>query len=180
KVETGAAHEQGPMAAALDLGDDPVGLGLEASDREAVAGLGQVEEVMGHLLLFRGRGLGRPDVHAPVHLHGVDGDDLHVLQGAGRLQGERRLARGRGPDEGEPCSPPIAQTATTGIRARRAGRSTTSTSAPRRWCGAAPVTSTVATVPTGSSPPPKWTSLFCRVRPVRTDGSRLLGPSTTT
>ena len=63
-----------------------------------------------------------------------------------------------------------------------AGR-VTSTSSPRRWWRAAPVTRPRRRSRRRGAGPAraaKWTSLFCPVRPVITDGSRLDGPSTTT
>ncbi len=75
------------------------------------------------------------DVHAPVDLHRVDGDDLDVAQCAGRLQSERGLPRRGGADEREVHDPPRfrgAYPAVTGMRMRRGGAAVvTSTSSPR-------------------------------------------------
>jgi hypothetical protein len=63
-----------------------------------VVRVAQVDQVVGHALHLRARRLGGPDVHAPVDLHAVDGDDL----GAELLRDPQRhlgLAGGRRADD---------------------------------------------------------------------------------
>jgi hypothetical protein len=141
EVQAGAAHEQRPPSPRLDAGQRPGGGGREAGDGEVLVGVGEVEEVDGHLgPLGRGR-LGRADVHPPVDAHGVDGDELDVAEAAGDLQGDGRLARRRGSDQGQ-VRP--AQMVATGMSVRWRAGAVTSTRSPRRWWGAAPVTRTRA------------------------------------
>src|SRR5205085_2215987 len=154
----------------------------EAGDGEVLGGVGQVEQVVRDLGPLGGGGLGRADVHPPVDLHGVHRDQLDVGQAAGDLEGEGGLARRGRPDQGQ-VPGACRQTAATGMRGRCRGRAVTATSWPTRKWGAAEVIVTSAKVPAGGMVPSatgKWTSLFWRVRPVATAGSRLLGPSTRT
>ena len=179
QVETGAADEQWPVAAPVDLvpslvvGGDAVGHG------EHLARVDEVDAVVADL---RALGLGRlggADVEAPIDLHGVDRDQLDVLAGECGGVGERGLAGRGGTDDGDgtPWSGParrVHDRATTGMRVTWLAGATTSTRVPRRWCGAAPVISTVTYVPgrTGEGAV-KWTSLFWRVRPLVTLGVAL-------
>ena len=163
-VQAGAAHEQGPAPARLDVGDRGAGFGLEAHHRPLLVGVAHVDEVMRDAGPLGGRGLGGADVHAAVHLHRVHRDDLDVVERLGDLQREPRLARRGGTDEREVFGQ--AGAATTGMRSRagcrdemRGGR--TASRSPRRKCGAAEVTSTSASPPiaTLASPGRKCTSL---------------------
>ncbi len=94
-----------------------------------------------------GTGLRRPDVHAAVDAHGVDGDDLAVAAAQRQLQGGLRFSRGRDPDE---CD--RGQALATGISTRCRGRATTSSRRPERWCGWPSVTVTRANEPGAGVP----------------------------
>ena len=83
---------------------------------------------MGHRRPFRGRRLGGADVHAAIHLHRVDGDDLDVAALDGERQSGGRLPGRRRADEGDVSRQP----ATTGMRVRCRGRAVTSTNSPIR------------------------------------------------
>ena len=132
--------------------------------------------------LLGGGGLGRADVHAPVHLHRVDRDELDVAERARATA----IASADFPDAVGPrwrAAPRRTRSARRrpGCGCGGAAGAVTSTSSPRRWWGAAPVTSTSARVPAPERPwRAKWTSLFWRVRPVMTRRVRLRGPSTRT
>ena len=68
-------------------------------DRELLARIGHVDQVVGHCGPFRRRRLGGADVHPPIDLHRIAADDLDrtsIPDAAGRqLHGERRLSRSR-------------------------------------------------------------------------------------
>src|SRR5205823_3920683 len=190
QVQPGAAHEQGPVPARLDAGDS-CGSGLgETDDGELLARVGQVQEVVRDLGLFGGRRLGRPDVHAPVELHGVDAHQLDrwARQAPRHFQGEGGLARRRRSNQrqvgarGHPAGHAgLGQPAATGMRTLWRGRAVTSTSSPNRWWGAPWLMRTWAKVPAASGPSAaKWTRRLWRVRPVMRPASRLLTPSTST
>src|SRR5207302_11298547 len=132
----------------LDAGDGPGRGGLEAGHGEVLVGVGHVDEVVRDPGPLLERGLGRADVHAPVHLHGVDGHDLHVTQLPGQGKGNGRLARRRRAHQGQvPGAVWSAQPTVTGMRTRWRGRAVISMSSPDRWWGAAPVTRTEAKPP---------------------------------
>jgi hypothetical protein len=98
-VERRPADQQAAAAPSLQVGQDGLGLALEPGDRAVLPRVEHVDQVVGHLgLLGRGR-LGRPEVHPPVHLHRVGGDQLPGRVAAGQRQRQRRLARGRGPHQ---------------------------------------------------------------------------------
>ena len=84
-------------------------------DGVVVVGVDQVEQVVGHLGLLGRGGLGRADVHAPVHLHGVDGDDLDVAAADGPGRGPAPTC----PRRSDRRSPGAARTAGTSGRRRR-------------------------------------------------------------
>ena len=74
-----------------------------------------VEEVVDDPALHGAGHLGCANVHAPVHLHRVNRDDLGLLA-VGQLDGERRLARSRGADDAKRYGQ--SQSAATGILVR--------------------------------------------------------------
>ena len=137
---------------------------------EVLVRVDQVEQVVRHGGSRLGTGLRRPDVHAAVDAHGIDGDDLAVAPAQRQLQGGVRFPRGRDPDE---CD--RSQALATGISTRCRGRATTSSRRPERWCGWPSVTITRANAPgagvPAGVPPGKWISFPCRVRPVSMDAS---------
>ena len=172
QVQAGAADEQRALAARLDVGNRVARRDLEARHRPVFRRVGDVDQVVRDRGSLADRGLGRPDVEPAVDLHRVDRDDLDVAERVRRGEREVGLAGSGGADE---CEVRHAGAAVTGIRTRRSTRS------PRRKCGAAEVIRTArvtpARWPTSGS---KWTSLFWRVRPAQTAGSRFDGPSTKT
>ena len=181
QVQARPPDQQGPVPAFVDLRQGRSGRGLEPPDGELLGRVDQVEQVVRHLGTRRRAGLGRADVHVPVHGHRVDRHDLDPGTPAGQRQGQRRLA-GRGRPDQRPPGAPMGSPGDDGQRdapAAPAGRS------PRPELAAQVVGRRAGDPdrgvgPRGQRPAPagaaKWTSLFWRVRPVVTDGSRLLGP----
>ncbi len=49
---------------------------MEVGDAEGLVRIHEIEAVVRHAGPFLGGGLGRADVHAPIHLAGIGGDDL--------------------------------------------------------------------------------------------------------
>ena len=108
------------MAARLDAGDRGPGLSGPAGDAPFVRRIDEVDQVVAHLELLGRARLGRPDVHAPIHLHRIDGHQFDVARAdepaaSPPLTCPRRCSR-PGPGAG-----PLRQTATTGIRVRWVG-----------------------------------------------------------
>src|SRR5689334_1165767 len=183
-VEAGSADEERTAAARLDVRDRGARRSLGAGDRPVLPRIGDVDEMVRHRGALLGRRLRGTDVHAPVHLHRVDRDDLDVTEGARDRQRERGLPRCGRTDEGE-VGDAQAQPAATGIRVRaRRGGTVTSTSSPRNQCGAASTMRTPAYAPAAGADALPWavkcTSLFWPVRPDSNDGSFFDGPSTST
>ena len=192
QVQTGAADQERPPAPPLQVGEHGLGRLHEPGHREVLVGIDEVDQVVGNLGPLGRRRLGRADVHPPVHLHRVDRDDLHVGPAPGQCHGQRRLPRRGGAHEGHVLWPrpegraprgcSHAQPAATGMRVRCLGAASD-----LEQLAAQEVRSGVDDLHVGAgsrrasaSADGKWTSLFWLVRPVRTDRSRLLGPSTTT
>ena len=77
QVQAGPADQQGPMAAPVDVGQRPAGR-RPRSGRRLNSSPGSTRSIRwwGISACSAGRRLGRADVHAPVHLHGVDRDQL--------------------------------------------------------------------------------------------------------
>ena len=92
-IETGAPHQHGPSASALDLGHRVEHDLLELGQGELFVGVDQVYAVVGNLSLLGGAGFGGADIHASVHLHGVDRDQLGGGVRPGQGQREGRLPR---------------------------------------------------------------------------------------
>ena len=86
-MQAGASNQHRPAVALLDVGQGPVGRGLEVGHAELLGRVDQVEQMVGHLGPFGGRGGGGTDVHAPVDGHGVHGDQLDARPATGHLQG---------------------------------------------------------------------------------------------
>ena len=127
QVEPGAPDQQRMMPAPRDaLQRRPRRL-LELGHGEILVRVDQVEEVVRHRGLRLGTGLRRPDVHAAVDAHGIDGDDLAVAPAQRQLQGGLRFPRGGDADE---CD--RSQALATGMRTRCRGRATTSSRRPER------------------------------------------------
>ena len=114
EVEPGAGDEERPRAARGDVGDRVVVRRAELGDREVVAGIDEVEAVVADRRPLGRRRLGGADVHPPVHLHRVDGDDLGAGDRAGGGHRHVRLAR-RGRAEHDDRRP-ASHSAATGMR----------------------------------------------------------------
>ena len=71
------------------------GQNLELLNRHGLVRIPQIQQAMGSQALLRRGGLGGPHVHPPVHLAGVPVEDGEVKV-AGHVQGQGRLAAGRG------------------------------------------------------------------------------------
>jgi hypothetical protein len=81
--------------ARLDAGGCGFGQGHEAGGVEGFVQPGYVNEVMGDALLLGGRRLGRADIQAAIHLHGIDRNDF-AADAFGQFQGDGGFARRRG------------------------------------------------------------------------------------
>jgi hypothetical protein len=75
KVEPGAADYEYFIVLVNHLASG----GLKLGDAVLDFGLDQVDHEMTNSRLFLDAGLGRADVHPPVHLHAVNGDDRSVV-----------------------------------------------------------------------------------------------------
>ena len=103
-VQAGSSRDHRDSFALVDTRHVGSRVLLVGSHRGLVAHLQHVNLVMGDPAALLHRGLSRPHVHAAVELQGVRGDDLtraartqRTRKHAGQLQGQVRLARGRGP-----------------------------------------------------------------------------------
>jgi hypothetical protein len=70
----------------------------KVSGVELLIGVAYVDEVMGQSRPDSRRRLGRADIHAPIDLHGIGGDDLRPAKGAGA--GEESFQKLRFPRSG--------------------------------------------------------------------------------
>ena len=100
-VQPGAAHQEGVPPGGRHRGEGVPGRRLELRDRELLVRVDQVEQVVRYRRPCGGVGLGGADVHAAVHAHGVDRDDVAVTPSPGQLQRGAGLARRRRPDQGD-------------------------------------------------------------------------------
>ncbi len=152
QVEPGATDQQRMMPARRNaLQRRPRRL-LELGDGEVLVRVDEVEQMVRHGGPRRGAGLRRPDVHAAVHAHGIDGDDLAVTPSAGAsAQGVLGLPRGgvtptrcdRGPAARHRDAHRDAGAAPAHLLRRR----------PERWWGCPSVTVTRANAPGGLGVP---------------------------
>ncbi len=102
--------DEGPEMETRSAGDDNdrrCGFGqhtpaepTKSSDRELLPRVGDVDEMMWDAPALQHRRLGGSDVHAPVDLHRVDGDDLS-LEMLGQADGCLGLARSGWPEQGQ-------------------------------------------------------------------------------
>ncbi len=83
-----AAHDQGPR------------FPLELSRGIRLLWFHHIDHVMVYAVPIRLRWLGRADVHAPVNLHAVHGENRSI-QLLGQAQGDLALSGGRGAENGE-------------------------------------------------------------------------------
>ena len=72
----------------------------ELGDREFLRRVDEVDHVVDHALALLWSRLGGADVHPPIDLHRVDGDDLGA-DGEGDLDGGSGLPGGRGAQDGD-------------------------------------------------------------------------------
>ena len=77
-VERRAANEEGHVPAPVNGVDGATSKGLELGQAQRLIGVAQIEQVVGDLGAFGGRGLGRADVHAAVKLAAVRAEDFTV------------------------------------------------------------------------------------------------------
>jgi hypothetical protein len=78
EVETGTASKQDMFASSLDVSDRCIREGLIVGDGEGLGNIYAVYEVMPCCLLFFGGRLGGADVHLPIDLSGIDGDNFGI------------------------------------------------------------------------------------------------------
>jgi len=113
-VEPRPADEDRHPVPRRDLAEARVEALLELEDAEEVVRLGHVDEVVrdGDAVddVLR-EVLARADVHAPVDLAGVGGDQLGPHPG-GQPRGQARLARCRGPEDDDEVAVSVAVTHT--------------------------------------------------------------------
>ena len=87
-------HRHGvPAADVVDRGDGP---GLELGHRELLGRVLEIDQMVGHLGLFGCGRSCRSYVHAPIDLHGIEGDDLRPANEPSQGNGEVRLTGGGG------------------------------------------------------------------------------------
>ncbi len=119
EVEPRAPDQHRPPAPRRDVGEDGAGVGLEAGHGVVLPRIGHVEQVVDDLGPLGGGGLGRAHVHAPVDLHGVDRHQLHVREGARRLEGHGRLPGRGGAHQGHRRGGAVGRHPGPGVRAPR-------------------------------------------------------------
>ena len=86
-VEARTADEQRPPPRSTDPGEcGCVGVS-EVGDRELVGRFDEIEQVMADLGALGRRRLRRADVHAAIHLHAVDRDEVDVAELSGCRHG---------------------------------------------------------------------------------------------
>ncbi len=93
-----APHQHGQPPPSQDIRDDRIGQFLILAQADGLVGCADVDEMVGDVPPFLGRYLGRADVHAPVHLSGIRGDDL-ASQFSGQEQGRGGFSHRGGPDQ---------------------------------------------------------------------------------
>ena len=101
QIESGSAGGNGKTAARTDLRNQAFGPLAECEQIGAFSDVENVDEVMGNFLLFRRGRFCRSDVESPVHLHGIEGEDLSAIS-AGKFHRQSRFPRcGRPHDDGK-------------------------------------------------------------------------------
>ena len=78
QVEACARNQDWPGLTSSDVYEHIAGRACKVGDREVVARFGEIDAVMRHHGPVDNGRFGRADVHPPIHLHGIDGDDLDV------------------------------------------------------------------------------------------------------
>ena len=95
QVQTGTPDEDRKPATCLDLSHQLLPTTRELEGGECLRGVADVEKMMGNGPPFRRGRLTRPDIQAPVDLHGIGDDDLGRNL-PGYRQSQRRFAHSRG------------------------------------------------------------------------------------
>ncbi len=85
--------------------DRLAGRGREVGDGELVGGVDEVDAVVLHRHAVVHRRLGGADVHAPVDLHGIDGDEFDFRMRPGQRHRHVALARRGRPEDDERVRP---------------------------------------------------------------------------
>ena len=105
-VEPGAAHQDRPLAAGRQVVEHRVVRALELGHRVLLRRLDQIDEMVRDRRPVGGCRLGGADVHAAVHLHRVDRQQLRVTELRRNGHRDGRLPRRGGPDDGHPARHP--------------------------------------------------------------------------
>lgn len=92
QIKPRASHQQRQLSPLPDVRKDPLRVLHVPGYGIAFLRLQNIQHVVRNQLLFRLRGLGSADIHAPVNLHAVHADDLHRVF-PGQLQGKAALSR---------------------------------------------------------------------------------------
>ncbi|CAB4610342.1 unannotated protein [freshwater metagenome] len=88
EIETCSPDEDRPVAAGFDRLENHPTIRLESRNRVIVVGIDDVDQMMTDLRLFRTRRLRGSDIHTPVDLHRVHGDDFEIVSGSGQIEGQ--------------------------------------------------------------------------------------------
>jgi hypothetical protein len=119
QVQPGAGDQYRSVRSIGDAFQRCRGCRREIADRELFGRVDQIEAVMRHCNAIGSRRLGGADVHAPVDLHRVDGDQFGIGVTPGQRHGDVALARCCGPQDDY----------------RFGGGHPASTAMRRLWCG---------------------------------------------
>lgn len=92
-MEAGATDDQRSLVLVVQPLEHSPSFPLELRNAERQVGIDQIDHVVGNPNPVDGRGLGGADIHPPVHLHGVDRNDLGV-EFLGQTKGEITLSGG--------------------------------------------------------------------------------------
>ena len=98
QIKAGAADQNRHLAARLYLFDGLLCELLEAHCVKILLRLQNIDQMMRHALHLRRRDFCGSDVHVPIHLHGVGGDNFSVERFC-ECQREHGFAGRRGPRE---------------------------------------------------------------------------------
>ena len=87
-METGTANDHGRTALRLQRLEDGSAGGLELGHGERSLRIDEVDQMVANPFTHLPTGLRRPNVHAPIHLHRIDREDLGIetlRQGHGQV-----------------------------------------------------------------------------------------------
>ena len=87
-----ALRNHSPLTGSKEVCDRGACVALIQRQRVVDGWFRDVDHVMAHSLLFERRRLGRADVHAPIHLHRIDGHDLDISDRLRHCHRDRRFA----------------------------------------------------------------------------------------